>query len=398
MPSPVTAHQLEKKYYRGTHRLVPPEATWGRISPLLGECGITRIADVTRLDEIGVPVFQAIRPNAFTLSVSQGKGLTSMLARVSAAMEGIELDAAERFPLDSYAATARELGPLGYRLRDLPVAKRSLISDELVIQWVPGRSLGSHGHAWVPLDLVRLDFRVSAEWNPPAFFPSGGGLASGNCYEEAALHALYELVERDATAWLDDVPPPSRDWLDPDSVTDDDCRGLLDRFDRAGIEVEIYDATTELGVPCYRADIWSRSVPVPFSGSGSHLSPAIALCRALTEAAQSRLTAISGVRDDIDDESYAVLSDVDFVAPVAMVPGRLVSFRAEDPSTSDLGRDLEYLTERVAAFTGVEPIGVEVATPGHVVSVVRVIAPGLRWTTSHRFHRYDNAELVTQDA
>ena len=46
--------------------------------------GITRLADVTGLDNIGIPVFQAIRPNARSLSVSQGKGVSLEAAQASA--------------------------------------------------------------------------------------------------------------------------------------------------------------------------------------------------------------------------------------------------------------------------------------------------------------------------
>lgn len=64
----------EKHFRRGTHRLVPPEVTWERIRPILRTLGITRVADVTGLDDVGIPVHQAIRPASHTLSVSQGKG------------------------------------------------------------------------------------------------------------------------------------------------------------------------------------------------------------------------------------------------------------------------------------------------------------------------------------
>lgn len=43
----------------------------------------------------------------------------------------------------------------------------------------------------------------------------------------------------------------------------------------------------------------SDAYPITFTGVGCHNDPAIALCRALIEAAQNRLTAISGARDDL---------------------------------------------------------------------------------------------------
>jgi ribosomal protein S12 methylthiotransferase accessory factor len=85
----------DKAFLRGTHRVCSPEETWERIQPAFGPAGLTRVADVTRLDVIGIPVFQAVRPRSRNLSVSQGKGATPMAARVSAAMEALELWHAE---------------------------------------------------------------------------------------------------------------------------------------------------------------------------------------------------------------------------------------------------------------------------------------------------------------
>ncbi len=84
-----------KSYREGTHRVVPPETTWRRVRDLLPRAGITRVADVTRLDGLGIPTFQAVRPGSLNLSVSQGKGATAIAARVSAVMESLEMWHAE---------------------------------------------------------------------------------------------------------------------------------------------------------------------------------------------------------------------------------------------------------------------------------------------------------------
>lgn len=61
----------------------PAEQTLTRIRPLMTFAGITRVADVTGLDTIGVPVVMVVRPNARSLSVSQGKGLSIVAAWIS---------------------------------------------------------------------------------------------------------------------------------------------------------------------------------------------------------------------------------------------------------------------------------------------------------------------------
>src|SRR4051812_28921774 len=64
-----------KGWRLGTHRAVPPAETVARLPPHLSRLGITRVADITGLDRIGIPVFQGIRPLSRAIVVSQGKGL-----------------------------------------------------------------------------------------------------------------------------------------------------------------------------------------------------------------------------------------------------------------------------------------------------------------------------------
>src|SRR6266536_3026160 len=85
----IGADTADRRYRFGTHRAATPAETLRRIKPLLAPAGITRLADVTGLDWVGLPVYQAIRPNSRSLSVSQGKGLTRAQAKASALMESL---------------------------------------------------------------------------------------------------------------------------------------------------------------------------------------------------------------------------------------------------------------------------------------------------------------------
>src|SRR4051794_11806268 len=73
-----------------SHRVCRPEETFARIKPLLSTAGITRIADVTGLDRLDIPVAVVTRPNSRGLSVAQGKGLDFGAAKVSGVMEALE--------------------------------------------------------------------------------------------------------------------------------------------------------------------------------------------------------------------------------------------------------------------------------------------------------------------
>ena len=74
-----------KTWFDGTHRTVSPKQTLENLRPLMREAGITRIANITGLDRVGLPVALAIRPNAWSLSASSGKGLDWPSAAASAA-------------------------------------------------------------------------------------------------------------------------------------------------------------------------------------------------------------------------------------------------------------------------------------------------------------------------
>ena len=52
----------KKAYNNETQRAVPLEETLARIEPKVPAAGITRVADITNLDRIGIPVFSCIRP------------------------------------------------------------------------------------------------------------------------------------------------------------------------------------------------------------------------------------------------------------------------------------------------------------------------------------------------
>ncbi|MFJ1730265.1 YcaO-like family protein [Streptomyces sp. NPDC088254] len=369
MPT-ISAHTTVKGYRRGTHRVVSPEETWQRIRTQLPRYGISRMADVTGLDDIGIPVFQAVRPASRTVSVSQGKGLSTAAARVSAAMEAIELWHAENLTVPRNRYRAGELD-LPYRLTDLDLAEGSLLHPGLPLPWLEGTGLLSSASVPVPEPAVRLDHAYRPEWTPPLFRTTSNGLASGNTVTEATAHALAELCERDSLARL--RARPRTDWrrLDLGSVDDADCRCLLDRYAAAQVTVDVVIADRHPA--CFEARIRSEAHPVTYTGAGSHPDPAIALSRALTEAAQSRLTAITGARDDLPPLLYRTASDR---ARVRENLGAQALTWWHAPAADDLEADVRELAEVIADRTGNEPVRVVLPSPTGI-PVVKVIAPGL---------------------
>src|SRR5206468_10053393 len=114
---------------------------------------------------------------------------------------------------------------------------------------------------------------------PGNFAPSSNGLASGNHLLEAISHAICEVVERDATTlWLlmaEEEQDERR--LDLDTVDDPGCREVLDKYERAGVAVGVWDTTTDIGLACFECKIVDRESKGPrdlYSAGGSGCHPA----------------------------------------------------------------------------------------------------------------------------
>ena len=80
-----------KGYKKGTHRAVPPEETFARVDPKLPVAGVTRVADITGLDRIGIPVFSSIRPTAEDGAISVYNGKTWIPVYVTENLVGHKL-------------------------------------------------------------------------------------------------------------------------------------------------------------------------------------------------------------------------------------------------------------------------------------------------------------------
>ncbi|GAA1456713.1 YcaO-like family protein [Nocardiopsis exhalans] len=382
---------VPKARFEGTHRLVPPEVTVERALGHAARMGITRVADVTGLDRIGVPVTMVTRPNARSLAVNQGKGLTLAAARASGVMEAVETHHAEHPRLPLRLASERELRRSAQVVDCslLPAAPEGHHSPELPTLWAPGVDLLSGEEVFVPYEMVHTHYTTEALPGQGCFLASSNGLASGNHPLEALCHALYEVIERDATVLWELADDPAREAtrIDLDTVTDPGCREVLDRFTAAGVIAAVWEQTSDLGVPVYLCEIVDAAdqtvEPIPAAaGMGAHHDPGLALSRALTEAAQSRLTTIAGSRDDQPREAYGTAQDTAVLAAhraeladtaTARRAHRGVSVAVHETFDEDL-RDLlarlgDAGVERVAA--------VDLAVPEIGVDVVRVVVPGL---------------------
>lgn len=257
--------------------------------------------------------------------------------------------------------------------------------------WLEGRDLVSGSPCWVPHELVSADFTAPLPQGAGLFQATTNGLASGNHPLEAVLHGLYEVVERDAIALWQASSAAAQDAraIDPASVGPDRLsHALLARFANAGVAVRIWDITTDVALPAFLCLAASAAVTEgaePQLGAGCHADADIALARALTEAAQARLTVISGARDDIGEQGYrpGVRAERQDAARRWMrsTPRRRFS-AAPSCAGATLRHDLDAALARLDAAGFDQVVWVDLTRQDIGIPVARVIVPGMEgpWT------------------
>ena len=335
-------------------------------------------------------MWAAVTPLALDLTVHAGKGLTPAAARISAEMEAVERVCAEALEpgREVRVASYRELAAAGVPALDperFDLPFETAYRPGRALSWVAGYDLLAERAVWVALDLAlsppREGVCTGVETN---------GLAAGNCHTEAALHGLYELVERDALArrrflerYADDGRLPPLHVLARASLPPW-ARATLDRLRARGIQSAIQDLTHDLGVPVLRATLYDGAFPgregraTVFEGLGADLDSARALERAICEAAQAHTATVLGARDTIERPARRPRLDRARFVERLTRPTASVSFEpAPDPPARDLRVRLETVLARLRG-AGIEHcVAVDLTRAELAIPVVRMLAPGL---------------------
>lgn len=381
-----------KNFKAGTHRACCPSETFEKYKHFMPMMGITRLANITGLDRIGLPVVVSIRPNSRAIATSQGKGDTLIAAKTSALMESMETWHAERHdvPLKvaSYNALKREGKVID--VYALPQKLASNFDPRRPMEWCKGVDVTTGESIWVPYETVSINFVYQAD-KAFTFCNGSNGLASGNRYSEAVLHALFEVIERDAWTLWNLLPAEQQKHYQIDLAQvkskSENLKTTLELVESKGILVAAWDITSDVGIPTYYCVILEdpdRATWVPIvssAGCGTHLDPVVALSRALNEAIQSRATVISGSRDDQFPSDYSVAIDkqdhinakrVLFDAPSTY------PFPVHEPAISDhFEGDIKTTLEQLKAVNIEQLIVVDLAREEVGLPVVKVIVPGL---------------------
>ena len=403
-------------------RTVAPEATISNVRGLARTLGVTRLADITGLDRLGIPTFSAIVPHsADAISIYNGKGVRRADAMAGALMEAIERQSAlnaRPFSVIGSVAGMRQQGPI---LEPAALVTRLAenYGESRPYEWVEGYDLLHDAKVLVPAGLVGYFWNHLA-CDSPISFSTSHGLASGNCIEEAIAQALCEWVERDAwtlaelgSHWRPRAVLESAMRRDPGADFDDDMdycpcvdltgigepvEGLLRKFERARLRPVVRDLTSDLGIPVILAAIGEEEVPgfpQAHMGVGAHPEVRVAVARALAEAAQSRAGDIQAVREDVDtaegEGAVGLTSHTRRVKTIdrrRWIHGRSSKLRSwrEIPNhrNADIRDDIDLLLNRLRKAGVPQVAVVDLSPPDAGVAVVRVLVPGLEtWITDH---------------
>src|SRR5437667_3189285 len=344
-------------------RSVVVAETRARVEGIARRVPISRVVDLAPLDELRLPVYSAVTPLARDLKVHNGKGATREAARVSAMMEAVERVSAEHTFAPTVVGSYQELeragplppvDPLAF---DLPAD--TAFRPDSRFTWVQGRELLAARQVLIPLDLV-----ITPPVEGILRDVDTNGVASGNIHLEAVAHAICEVIERDAFSQVLFVAAFGDAEDQPRTVTQIDlptlpaqARAWAERLARAGLQLDVVDITTDIGVPTFHALLLDPQYPAPggerrprrFFGSGTHPDPDVAVFRALSEAIQSRLIIIQAARDSYNRFRSPTRTPTRATGrrPVRLRKGsfaRVAGFRS-----ADLHADLRLLLARLRA-------------------------------------------------
>lgn len=259
--------------------------------------GISDLADATASDRLGLPVVSSIRRSGKTVRLHFGKGLSLDEASTGALMEAVEFAVAEnesaRGP-DLWLSTSELCAalPSGLTIGDFAPRLGVAPPQGQRMPAVYCEEIISRTEVLLPAELVLVPYPLGGE---TLFGWSTNGLASGNTLDEATLHALLEIIERDSLAMNiarndshivrnASLPPPFQQ--------------LFSKWHTLGIELTVRFLPNQFELPCFEAVI--REVAYDdlqlVRGWGCHLDSRIALSRAVCEAAQSRIAVMEGRR------------------------------------------------------------------------------------------------------
>jgi YcaO-like protein with predicted kinase domain len=364
------------------------EKTFSLIQSTLKKAGVKRLANITGFDRVGIPVFNAIRPNMEGYAVQHGKGLNSAAAKVSACMESIERYYAVNSNVPYFQMSYNELIKkyISIPLDRLAFSKNSVFNSDFPEKWCLGWDIINQEEVAVPYNLVLLK-KVDGKRDLESFQTSSNGLAAGINFLETVCQAIFEVIERDAITCHKKMSEASGTGfplkqIDLNTIEYREVKELLLHIEDANILPLIFDCEVDTNVPtynCYLIDKMNQYDGV-CHGMGTSLNPAIAMTRAITEAIQARAVFYSGIRDVFFHDNHFAQNMYDNNKYIDLFRNKKADVDAslrESESSDTFEADIHICIEKLREVGITQIIVCELSGPGDDACVVKVIIPGL---------------------
>ena len=378
----------EIKYFKGTHRIIPPNETIKNNEEKCKIAGITRITEITHLDRIGLHVFSAIRPTSQdgAISIYGGKGISSEHAKASAMMEGFERYSAEKQDENLVTGTVSEISSKGNTIDieslNLPKDFKKENIELLNLEWNICHDLISGNDYYVPSNAIYHPYVLEDNSCQSLFKSNTNGLASGNSLEEAILHGMFEVIERDAWS-IFELTHKNYKQIDLDSIESETVNDAISKFSENDIKIKLMDFTADVNIPTIAAsadDTLLKDAGLLTLGIGTHLDPEVAVLRALTEVAQSRATQIHGAREDTVRADFARTAGYERMKRINKYyfqeeDEKIRLSDIENRSTDSITKDIDIVLDELKSNEIEHVLYYDLTRPELNVNVVRVIIP-----------------------
>ncbi|MCF6436718.1 YcaO-like family protein [Pseudoalteromonas sp. MMG022] len=322
----------------GGSRAIPPKETLEKLKPFICDkfgivthievlevCGNSPVK-IYRTGFFRGPHTTLGKHNSSFVQICLGKGVTPAQSQVSGICEAIERKNAQFIGNEQYKlSTPCELRARYITFNDLlpysdsqyhcfaDVESPESLRKQAVIRygsepvhWYKLWSLTNNESVYAPLVCC---FANTPFTDTKYGFWHSNGCAAGNNFEEAILQALFELIERDATAiwWYNKVSRPSFDLSLIDTEYFDPLNNSLSQTH----EFWVLDITNDLSVPVMAAIGRNKEDGGFIFGFGCHIKPEMAAQRALTELCQ-----LIPIRDQNEAPfDFNTISDENYLYP-----------------------------------------------------------------------------------
>lgn len=325
-------------------------------------------------DFISSPVFFIKRRDKYNnLICDCGKGLTVQNAFLSAFYEMIERISAEKFEGCSYTMTEGKKHEFIFERFEHFINKK----------FCSGKNILDGSFVTLPLDAVRF---------PPEFglsFNGTIGLATGVSFEDAIIHAIFEILEHDTISLFLNTGLPC--YLIEIDNRQKELFDIRKAAELKGIKCTIRLLTSPFNV--YTVLVTYENMPgfynYKVAGIGCSLDPVMATKRALTECEQSAALWFEKYRNHDMEEGkiYHPTFDLKYLFTFDEK-----TIRLSDIPIIETKNELEYLKKELAIAVN-EIIVVDISRQELHTNCVKVIIPGLEFMLNSTT-QYNNIKRV----